>query len=193
MSYLYDENPYEVTQPLYLYNRNPHPGKTISILRWGLVLSCSGQGGFSVLREDGTLSPAPFCGGITASWQQLPQAQVNYLDQPVNRAVRPVDFDVVCWWSVHRSLDQGGKCLLIHLAVTSLVSMHFCANCYLRLTSNISHNRIKSLSAEQNGRHFVQMTFADAFSRKKIFIIWYTFHRSLYPKFQLATSQYWFR
>ena len=193
--------------PSYLYNRNPNPGKAFFILRWDPMLSAWGwywDGTQCCLLGvgrlqcplDWTLSPDPFSWGITASWQQLPQAQVNYLDQLVNWPGRPVDFDVLCWWSVHRSLDQGEGSVFSFIWLSRVwfpcIFVQTVTSDWLQTLPN-THNRIKSLSAEQNGRHFVQMTFSDAFSRKKRFIIWCTFHRSFYPGVQLATSQHWFR
>ena len=47
--------------------------------------------------------------------------------------------------------------------------------------------------AGQNGRHFSQTTFSNAFSLEKHFVFWFKFNWSLFLRGQLTISQHWFR
>ena len=48
-------------------------------------------------------------------------------------------------------------------------------------------------STGQNGRHFADAIYADAFSIMKSLVFWFKFHRSLLLEVQLTITQHWFR
>ena len=69
---------------------------------------------------------------------------------------------------------------------------------HIMVSANIVFQQLRSLSIisslpGQNGRHFWQTKFSNAFSWMKVIQFWFKFHWNLFPGIQLTINQNWFR